>query len=67
MNLEAASHVVLYHGNMTPNERQQIIGVYKIMEASQEVRLLHQYSQLQDPMEFQAAGVDGLIQVEQVK
>lgn len=26
MNLEAASHVVLYHGNMTPNERQQIIG-----------------------------------------
>lgn len=26
MNLESASHVVLYHGNMTPNERQQIIG-----------------------------------------
>ncbi len=26
MNLEAASHVVLYHGNMSPNERQQIIG-----------------------------------------
>ncbi len=26
MNLEAASHVVLYHGNMSPNERMQIIG-----------------------------------------
>jgi SNF2 family DNA or RNA helicase len=26
MNLEAATHVVLYHGNMSPNERQQIIG-----------------------------------------
>jgi SNF2 family DNA or RNA helicase len=26
MNLEAASHVVLYHGNMSPNERHQIIG-----------------------------------------
>jgi SNF2 family DNA or RNA helicase len=26
MNLEAASHVILFHGNMSPNERQQIIG-----------------------------------------
>jgi hypothetical protein len=46
MNLEAASHVVLYHGNMTPNERQQIIGRAQRLGRSDSlnvVQMLHEY------------------------
>jgi hypothetical protein len=41
LNLEAASHIVLYHGNITPIERQQIIGRAQRLGRTVPLKVVH--------------------------